>query len=78
MKKGYIRPSVCIVKIQGGDLLEGFKSSGTNVIVNPNGNIGKGNAATAASKYKYGYDLWDYDDEDMEDFEDKEDDKRRR
>ncbi|HCD77207.1 MAG TPA: hypothetical protein DEQ27_02360 [Prevotella sp.] len=76
MKKGYICPSVCIIKIQGGDLLEGLKASGQKVIIPTNGNINKGNATSAASKYNYS--LWDYDDEDIEDFEDKEDDKRRK
>lgn len=76
MKKGYICPSVYIVKIQGGDLLEGLKTSGTKVVINPNGTVTKGNATMAASKYNYS--LWDYDEEDLEDFEDKEDDKKRK
>lgn len=75
MKKDYNIPAICIIKMQGGDLLEGL--TGSKVIHATTDTINKGNAQTAAAKYLHGVDLWDYDDDEVEDFEDKEDEKKR-
>lgn len=74
-KKTYSNPTITVVEMQGGDLLEGLSSGPGTLTINPNGIINKGNAnSTAAGKFHY--DVWGYDDEDIEDFEDKEEEKK--
>lgn len=72
-KKKYLVPQTEVLKIDGCELLNGLIASGTgdDVVINPNGEIGKGNATTAASKPHFN--LWDWD---AEDFEDDEDEKK--
>lgn len=74
-KKVYSNPTITVVEMQGGDLLEGLSSGPGQVIINTNGITNKGNANTTAAG-KLHYDIWDYDDEDIEDFEDKEEEKK--
>lgn len=74
-KKKYFTPQIEVLKVDGSELLNGVIASGpgNDVIINPNGGIGKGNAGTAASKNHFN--LWDYD---IEDFEDDEDEKNNK
>ena len=74
-KKTYSNPTITIVEMQGGDLLEGLSSGPGAVTINPNGTITKGNANTGAAG-KLHYDLWDYDEDEIEDYEDKEEEKK--